>query len=1120
MHSIHRYLAISLFVLASGLTFADNHTDGEQGTPSDQIDAITSDMASASAPSENKPSSSQKLPPDIRTIIDISGSMKKTDPNNLRAPAMRLLVDLLPKDSKSGVWTFGQYVNMLVKHRVIDDGWKKEAKEKSNDISSVGLFTNIGDAMNTAGYDLDRLKPEYEPFFILLTDGMVDINKDPDVNKQEQDRILKELVPKFADAGVKLHTIALSDKADQDFLKQLSLSTGGMSTVAKSSDELLKAFVRLFDQSVPSEEVPLEDNKFLIDSSIEEFTALIFRKEGSQATQLVAPDESVINADSGDPDVTWHTDTQYDLITVKRPYEGEWILQAEADPDNRVTVVSDLTLQLEDIPPTIFSGEEIDVHAWFDSADGQVKEAEFLSLLDGTLQLTNEAGKSIQKEIAVQTEGEYQHGFYEKIRNLRRPGEFEISILVDGKTFKRQRSHRVEVLEPMAYDVSYDGVGDESLGIVSATPLLEGLDLEKTQVIAKVKAPDDSSLIASAELQLSQDGQKWVVQVVPTKGQGTYRVSLDLNLALETGKQFRIKPKPFDLQLPYFPEGYIAPEPEPEPMETIKPKMDEKKLSMPEETTSVADAMPETEPKPEEPKEDNLFIFIMLAVLGLVASILGFLFYKLRSQKRIQAEIGSEEAGEGELSAEMGELSELDSGELSGEFDESPELSDQVDSVREELERMGGVPDDEENNGISDDTPPDLEQDELISALDELSGNETELDADDMVDEDFNDAPAEDIEDAFEPVPDEDESIEDSIDKELDALLEETESELDAMTESQEEEDIPTLDEAVDEDSEPELEVGFDSNSMQEDAEEPLTDEALTEDTASDSDFTEEDLPEDVSLEDIPEITETVETDDDLDVDDSMDDDDLLDELSSDDELIGGDQSDESDIDEFGESIDQALDELLADADQPETTEEFDIDDLDDLDSELDALTKDLEEEAFGAASESAGSVSTEDSVSSDDSVSNDDSVSMDDLDLEEEQPQTDQAMDVDDASLDELAGSDAEAPLETVSDELEDLLAESEASQSGSDESKAAESEELPDDELSSDLSIDNALEEALGQLDDDDGMPLDDALAALEDISPDELDAPDDGEVDIDRIMAEIDAEAIRQNQENKDS
>jgi len=51
---------------------------------------------------------------DVRVLIDISGSMKKNDPNNLRRPALRLLVGLLPEDSRAGVWTFGQYVNMQV----------------------------------------------------------------------------------------------------------------------------------------------------------------------------------------------------------------------------------------------------------------------------------------------------------------------------------------------------------------------------------------------------------------------------------------------------------------------------------------------------------------------------------------------------------------------------------------------------------------------------------------------------------------------------------------------------------------------------------------------------------------------------------------------------------------------------------------------------------------------------------------------------------------------------------------------------------------------------------------------------------------------------------------------
>ena len=50
---------------------------------------------------------------DVRIIVDISGSMKDTDPDNLRQPAVRLLARLLPEGASAGVWTFGQYVNML-----------------------------------------------------------------------------------------------------------------------------------------------------------------------------------------------------------------------------------------------------------------------------------------------------------------------------------------------------------------------------------------------------------------------------------------------------------------------------------------------------------------------------------------------------------------------------------------------------------------------------------------------------------------------------------------------------------------------------------------------------------------------------------------------------------------------------------------------------------------------------------------------------------------------------------------------------------------------------------------------------------------------------------------------
>ena len=143
--------------------------------------------ATAFAKTANKPT------PDVRIIIDISGSMKQNDPKNLRIPALNLLIDLLPQNSKAGVWTFGKYVNMLIKHDFVNDGWKNNAKVQANKINSVALYTNIGEALDIATVGWLEPDPRYDRSIILLTDGMVDVSKSDIENAKEKNRILKKI---------------------------------------------------------------------------------------------------------------------------------------------------------------------------------------------------------------------------------------------------------------------------------------------------------------------------------------------------------------------------------------------------------------------------------------------------------------------------------------------------------------------------------------------------------------------------------------------------------------------------------------------------------------------------------------------------------------------------------------------------------------------------------------------------------------------------------------------------------------------------------------------------------------------------------------------------------------
>ena len=78
---------------------------------------------------------------DVRVLIDISGSMRQNDPQNLRRPALRMLVGLLQPNTRAGVWTFANWSNPLVPMAEVDKAWKDRAIAASEQIQSPGLFT-------------------------------------------------------------------------------------------------------------------------------------------------------------------------------------------------------------------------------------------------------------------------------------------------------------------------------------------------------------------------------------------------------------------------------------------------------------------------------------------------------------------------------------------------------------------------------------------------------------------------------------------------------------------------------------------------------------------------------------------------------------------------------------------------------------------------------------------------------------------------------------------------------------------------------------------------------------------------------------------------------------------
>ncbi|AOY87536.1 hypothetical protein BKP64_04755 [Marinobacter salinus] len=434
---------------------------------------------------------------DIRIIVDISGSMKENDPGNLRQPAVRLLARMLPEGTSAGLWTFGEYVNMLVPHRDVTDEWRKTAIERSNQINSVALRTNLGKAIEVAsdGYYTGGVLDHTH--FILLTDGKVDISDDPERNRQEEQRILQSTLADLVAQGATLHPVALSSQADAEFLEQLASESGGRFQIAESADALNRAFLEALNTAVPQEQIPIEGNAFLVDSGVKEFTALIFwgdkETRSTRELELVRPDGKTLGMTSLPDNARWARETGYDLVTLSEPLSGEWRIKGELGSGSRVTVVSDLRMVVSQVPPSFSESSPFDVRvAFFEKAD-KIINPDFLQVLDVSLTITSEDGRSGTKELSGEQPPE--NGVYsDRIGRLPAVGVYRIDVVADGQTFGRKFSATARYTAPE--------------GAVSGEPAIqEGTDPDEGELPQVSAEPEQIESVEEQKPVASEDSE-------------------------------------------------------------------------------------------------------------------------------------------------------------------------------------------------------------------------------------------------------------------------------------------------------------------------------------------------------------------------------------------------------------------------------------------------------------------------------------------------------------------------------------------------------------------------------------------------------------------------------------
>lgn len=415
--------------------------------------------------------------PDVRMVIDVSGSMKLNDPNRLSGSALEMMVALLPSGARSGLWTFGSEVANPLPTSTVDDAWRRRALALKPALFEYQQFTDIEQAVRAAA---TAAPASGERHLVLLTDGVVDVPAPgADRDAASRQRLLEELAPSLAESGVVIHTIAFSPQVDLTLLEQMAQITGGLAAVAETPEALMRAFLDVFDRIFPRDQVPLEEGRFRIDERVDTFSALLIHDSGAAPLTLIGPGGERYTAEDHPDTIRWEHQPHFDLITVPDPGVGEWRVEGEIGDESRVNIDSPLSLRTGELPTTLYQGFETPIEAWLEERGTPLSAAETPEDLQLRAELRDIDNGDVSESVALVPDGSEEGVRYRgQLPAPDATGNARLAVIAESDEFVRQRRQAVNILAPISAEA------DEEAGQASLHAEHPRLNVDNTRIEA------------------------------------------------------------------------------------------------------------------------------------------------------------------------------------------------------------------------------------------------------------------------------------------------------------------------------------------------------------------------------------------------------------------------------------------------------------------------------------------------------------------------------------------------------------------------------------------------------------------------------------------------------------
>jgi hypothetical protein len=474
--------------------------------------------------------------------LDISGSMKTTDPLRLLPKAAHIMVELLDEKDSLGILTFEDVTLTRLAQGPLTPPQRRKGFQELARLQPRGLYTDIYQVLAAA---LEAFGPpgQAKRALLLISDGQMDIDPLKGNSKAFVERLHQEIIPAYKKAGIPIYTVAFTAASDQALLKTLAEQTGGRFLLIPTAGEMHQAFTKFYEDLKGPQVAPLVGNHFVIDPQVQEAILVATRATQGKSVALETPKgEKLGPASKG---IRWFAAPTFDMVTIPQPEPGKWTVSGHKDRGGKVILMTDLKLECPHMPEEAGLDEALTAGALLINQGKPVTVAEVLSQTVFTAELQAEGGKPIQ--IPLENPPADQKGLWPPgTRAARFPafgasGTWNLKIRALGKTFQRERNISLKVSDPW-YKIQQQG-GEDSRRV----EFLPGPNRKASQLAGWINISDPAGGVAGKFVQPSP--QSKFSFTLPSGLSGSYLVSLELSGVATSGRPLFLQPPALQLQL-------------------------------------------------------------------------------------------------------------------------------------------------------------------------------------------------------------------------------------------------------------------------------------------------------------------------------------------------------------------------------------------------------------------------------------------------------------------------------------------------------------------------------------------------------------------------------------------